>query len=228
MPPRRNTANGFTCISKLCLSLATLGVTVSTPLSAQRLDRAGAIASAMSLRFGPATAMVCGTVGIRAESRRDVRSISDTQLRRGAVIARIYSSAQMPSAGLAAGWNFIFVDSTRQGWRMLIIPQDRAARLVARRLGFVDHPTTDLQSPIITCPVGRGGDRAELWAKCGGRCCCSEINPVGCFPPDLGFMLWTPPSYDAPIPAPNTLPTGRVPTPSTGDPPLGTINPTPR
>lgn len=193
----------------------------STSLLAQRaLDREGIVREGMANRYGVPSGVVCGPVAIRVESVRGVNAFPTSRLRRGTVVARVYSSAEVRSIGLAAGWSFIYMDSIARGWRAVVVPRNPSAPLSARRVTFVDHPTHDIQAPIIGCPSGIGPASQDTvppwWYKCGSHCCCLGEDP-GCTE-TIKLMPWTAPAYDSPIPG-----TGGMPVPTRGGRPDTTL-----
>ena len=178
--------------NRLLFAVAVLLAIMPSVSHAQRaFDRAGLVARAHGLRFGPSSAAICGDVGIRVESLNTVRTLTAAQLRRGRVVARAYSSAAFSSIGFAAGWNFIYIDSVAGGWRQMVVPENPAAPLRAVRLQFLDHAPHAFAAPVIRC---LGASEGVVWYACGSRCCC--YPPSGdCIPPQTLQMLTGSPRY---------------------------------
>jgi hypothetical protein len=166
---------------------------------AQNRFRLEIVQAGKALNYAMPTAVVCNGIGIRVESARYGRGLPDSTWRNGRVVARLFASAAITQRGYAKGWNFIYVDSTANGWRQLVVPEDPNVPLSARAIRMLNdtaraHP---LKSPVIICSGIRG---AEMWYPCNGgkRCCCDSFDPECIEPFQRLAMLWDSPPYAFP------------------------------
>ena len=140
----------------------------------------------MLYRAGTAQASTRGPMA-RIQSERRASTITDQQLRRGRIIARIVSAGSYEPLGLRRGANYLWVDSAAGGWRAVMIPETATdplkvlkvrisgmpheSRLPAARLFFVD--------PYGMLP----------WPTCGLNKCCMPCDPALGFCPDFGQLM---------------------------------------
>lgn len=57
----------------------------------------------------------------------------------GRIVARIDSDGAYPERGIAAGVNYLWVDSTASGWRSVVVPEDPGQPMAVKTLRFAAH-----------------------------------------------------------------------------------------
>lgn len=127
--------------------------------------------------------------------------LSDRQLKRGRVIARVRTSAPVPILGLPQGVSYLWADSVRGDWRWVVIPSDTTEPLRQIPLRYERHARTG--------PCDRSGARileagGLVWVGCGCYACCC-VQGTDCMP-----NPWRPgaelPDVDIVSPRVDTLP----------------------
>jgi hypothetical protein len=125
---------------------------------------------------------------VQVASEIGSRKISRKELGEGRIIARIVSSGPYPRLGLAAGVNYLWVDSagsTSRRFRAVIVPRNPQAPM--RAVGFrllTAHPmdpgygNEPLARFIVAGPAQGGSPNAlrvmnssAIWGTCWGYCC---------------------------------------------------------
>jgi hypothetical protein len=113
--------------------------------------------------------------------------LTDEQLSRGALVARLTSSGEYARQGLGRGVHYVFVDSAAAGWRSVIVAEDlaRPVHVMKMTLFMVPH--------LIDAPAARFFESGGLtfdWIRCGKRCCIPCTDRVDC--PSGPFLPFDP------------------------------------
>jgi hypothetical protein len=145
-------------------------------------------------RFLRNSANDTGRTYVRVIPEVGSRALSREELKQGRIIALAVAARAYAPWQMAAGKNYIWVDSIDTGWRVVIIPADLQAALGSLTVMPLDknnHPTGGFAyARILNEPPG-DDDRTPpppLWLSCGPMCCeVREVRP-GPRPPPPAVM----------------------------------------
>jgi hypothetical protein len=76
---------------------------------------------------------------VRVESEIGAALLTRRQLAQGRIIARYIAEGPYPPLGIAPGINYVWVDSTGDGFREQVVSEDAANPIVTRPLRIVPH-----------------------------------------------------------------------------------------
>jgi hypothetical protein len=112
---------------------------------------------------------------------RSAYRLSSAQLAQGRVIARVRTTGPIPPLGVPAGVSYLWVDSTRSGRRLIVIPESPTEPLRQLPLGIREHQDTTGR-PMATRAAFQleAGGGVQMPCKPWGCCC---IDPGSSVPP---------------------------------------------
>jgi hypothetical protein len=123
----------------------------------------------------------------RIEPERGSNAPSDgRQMYEGRVIARIISDGAYEPLGIRRGIQYVWIDSTRDGWRSLMIPANDADSIV--RLGVSVRRFAHL-GPAPAASWGFDPGRGTFFNATCHRWCCASCRPPGACPGFPGTSL---------------------------------------
>ncbi len=150
-------------------------------------DTSAAASDAQNLVYRRGDAVVVGPFA-QIAPERGAGSLSDAQLARGRIIARVSVSDSYPPLGLARGVSYLWVDSLASGFRWVIVPTDPALPLRAAPLTRTRHPRDGgadscagrpAQAAWQAYPDPEGAGGVGPWVSCPCWGCCCRGQP--CF-----------------------------------------------
>lgn len=142
----------------------------------------------MLYRAGTAEATRRGPTA-RIEPERNATRLSEADLQRGRIVARIVSSGAYEPLGLAQGANYMWVERRGDAWRAVMIPAASGSRrkVLSMSMGDVRHEGD--------APAARWFFFANVgmmpWPRCGRTACCQPCEPPGIGCPDIGRFRLT-------------------------------------